>query len=61
MKLVSFDVTLKFGDDVPFDVNMSPQEVFTLLQMPSMCDCVRKLIPRFGLVDELSEMPKKEG
>lgn len=58
MKLVSFDVTLKFGDDVPFDVNMSAQEALTLLSMPSMCDVVRKLIPQFA-PDELPEMSKE--
>lgn len=61
MKLVSFDVTLKFGNDVPFDVNMSPQEAMTLLSMPNLCDGVRRLVPQFApdVNDELPEMPKE--
>lgn len=61
MKLVSFLVTIKFGDDSPVVVDMPPNEAMMLLSLSSLCDSVIRLVPNFEKDEhELSAMSKKE-
>lgn len=57
--VVSMDVWLKFEDNVNTCINMSVQESYNLLMMPSMAGLVSSMVPVYGL-SPVSEPENKE-
>lgn len=59
-KVLSLDVTLRFGESVCSIGSLSPQEAFNLLHMPSMGEHVVCLVPIWSQDDGLPSMPVTE-
>lgn len=57
--VVSMDVWLKLDNDVNTCVNMSVQESYNILMMPSMVGLVSSMVPVYGL-SPVSESENKE-
>lgn len=47
--VISMDVWLKFEDNVNTCINMSVQESYNLLMMPSMTGLISSMVPVYGL------------